>query len=339
MRNELKRRPLRTAIVGCGRMGQQHARSVAALGHTVSIVCDVDAARANGLSAQHPGCRAVTAPETISWDTVDAAFICTPPFARGPVEIAAASAGVALFLEKPIGLASSTGRAMLAAVRDSGVVSSVGYMNRYRSSVSRAREVLQAHAPLGFTANWVGAAYKVPWWGDPSLSGGQINEQCTHVIDLARYLVGEVTQVDAFSQPSPDGRGDASVAMLLRFDRGMLGTITCGCLAEEKQIGARIFTRTGQLALDGWDFKGSASGAHRDVFEGPGQDDVFVDECAAFLNAVAMRDRSGIRSDLEDALKTQEVVDAVVASLAARRAERSTGNRTEKESNHALISA
>lgn len=330
---------MKVAIIGCGRMGQQHAKSTAALGHQVSMACDIDPERARALAARHSGCEALTDPTAIPWRSVDAAFVCTPPFARGPLEIAAARAGVGLFLEKPIGLSASTGRDMLAATLEAGVVTSVGYMNRYRASVRRARAALQTVAPLGFTAHWFGAAYKVPWWSDPALSGGQINEQCTHVIDLARHLVGEVAEVEAISQPHPSHAGQASVALLLRFERGVLGTITCGCLANEKQIGARVFTSRGQLALEGWDFQLSPAPPH-DEFEVLASGDVFLDECAAFLAAVETGDRSGIRCDLEDALRTQGVVDAVRAALSGQGRRRPSALPTlDEEPNHAAVSA
>jgi predicted dehydrogenase len=307
---------MRIAIVGCGRMGLTHAKNAAVLGHRVSIACDPDTARAAALAAMVPGCEAVADPAAIDWNEVDAAFICTPPFARGPVELYAAKARVPLFLEKPIGLSATQMLSALAAVRETSTITSVGYMNRYRRSVRRARAALQDERILGFAAHWVCAAYRVPWWGDPARSGGQLNEQCTHLVDLARHLAGEVDEVDAISQPAPEGTGSASTAILLRFRSGALGTILCGCLASEKQIGLRVFTPKGQISLEGWDFKFGDAEAQ----------DVFLDECAAFLNAVESGDASAIECDLAEAMKTQHVVDAIAAALRGReRGEREAG--------------
>jgi myo-inositol 2-dehydrogenase / D-chiro-inositol 1-dehydrogenase len=309
---------LRIAIVGCGRMGLSHANSAARLGHRVVAACDLDAARAAALAAAHPGCEVLTDSAGIRWDEVDAGFVCTPPFARGPVELFAAKAGVPLFLEKPIGLSATQCLSALAAFRESGTLTSVGYMNRHRGSVRRARAILEAERVLGFTAHWICAAYRVPWWADPTLSGGQLNEQCTHLIDLARHLGGEIEEVDAIAQAAADDRGTAAVSMLLRFRSGALGTIICGCLANEKQIGLRVFTPKGQISLDGWDFRWSPSAAFGD---GSGLDpgeDVFLDECRAFLEAVASGDGSGVLCDLAEAMRTQRVVDAVQSALRGR---------------------
>jgi myo-inositol 2-dehydrogenase/D-chiro-inositol 1-dehydrogenase len=308
---------LRVAVVGCGRMGAQHARSTALLGHRVTLTCDVDLARAAALATDHPECVAFADPAAVPWNEVDAVFVCTPPFARGPVELFAAAAGVPIFLEKPIGLSAAQCAEVLAAVRRAGLISSVGYMNRYRPSVQRARTLLSGEPPLGFTGHWFGAAYRVPWWGDPALSGGQLNEQCTHLVDLARHLMGEVAEVTALSQPAPGGAraAAASVAVALRFESGALGTIACGCLAREKQIGCRVFTASGQIGLEGWDFRWAPSPAFGDGAD-LAADDPFVAEAAAFLDAVVTGDRGGIRCELAEAMRTQRTVDAIADALA-----------------------
>jgi len=305
---------LRIAIVGCGRMGLHHARSATQLGHRVATACDVDPARAAALAANYPGCEAISEAAAIRWSEVDAAFICTPPFARGQVELAAAQAGVPFFLEKPIGLSAAQIHPTFAASRERRLITSVGYMNRYRGSIRKAKSLLEGETALGFVGHWVGAAYRVPWWGDPALSGGQLNEQCTHLVDLARHLVGEIAEVEAFAQPG-EGAGTAAVSILIRFRSGALGTVICGCLANEKQIGCRVFTPRGQIAFEGWDFKWSPSAAFGDGSDLDPLEDVFVAECAAFLDAVRTGDAGSIRCDLAEAMKTQQAVDAVRAAL------------------------
>ncbi len=296
-------------------MGLQHARNASALGHTIAVVCDVDAARAAALAAAHPGCTAVTDPGAVPWDEIDAGFVCTPPFARGAVELFAARAGVPLFLEKPIGLSALQLLSTLSMVLESGAITAVGYMSRYRGSVHRAKQILEGETVLGFVAHWVCAPYRVPWWGDPGLSGGQLNEQCTHLIDLARHLVGDVAEVHALAQPGAVTGSTTSASLVLRFRSGALGTILCGCLAQEKQIGCRVFTPRGQIALEGYDFRWTPSSAFGDGQDLDPEEDVFVAECAAFLEAVRTGDTRAIRCDLAEAMKTQRVVDAARAAL------------------------
>jgi predicted dehydrogenase len=318
-------------------MGLQHARNASRLGHRISVACDPDSARASALAGNHPGCEALADAAAIRWGEVDAGFVCTPPFARGPVELFAAQAGVPLFLEKPIGLSATQCLSALAAFRHTGTITSVGYMNRYRASVRRMRSLLEGETVIGFAAHWVGAPYRVPWWGNPALSGGQLNEQCTHLIDLARHLVGEVVEVNAFAQPSPEANGGtAAVSILLRFRNGSLGTVICGCLAQEKQIGCRVFTPRGQLVLEGWDFKWSPSAAFGDGSDLDPLEDVFVAECAAFLDAARSGDARLIRCDLAEAMRTQRVVDAARAALGGSGPQPIAPERTVGETSHAI---
>lgn len=306
---------LRIAVIGCGRMGAQHAQTAARLGHRIAVACDLDGARASALASRFDRCQVLTDAAAVPWSALDAGFVCTPPCARGPAELAAALRGIPLFMEKPVGVSAEQCRPALAAFRARGTITSIGYMNRYRASVQRARRLLAGEAALGFVGHWVGAPYRVPWWADPALSGGQLNEQCTHLVDLARYLVGEIVEVSAWAQPMPERPGaNAAVSVMLRFEMGALGTILCGCLADEKQIGCRVFTRRGQLILDGWDFKLAATSGTTPGAENCSTD-VFGEEAAAFLSAVQSGDRKGIHSDLADALKTQRVVDAAAAAL------------------------
>lgn len=328
---------LRVAIIGCGRMGTQHARVAARLGHRVAVVCDTDPARASLLAQTHPHCTAVADPGEIRWSALDAGFVCTPPFARGLAELMAAQAGVPLFLEKPIGLSASQCLPALRLIRASGTITSVGYMNRYRGSVQRVRDFLETEPALGFVGHWVGPAYRVSWWADPALSGGQLNEQCTHLIDLARYLVGEITEVGAFAQRSPEDEArNAAVSVLLRFQNGALGTVLCGCSAREKQIGCRIFTPRGQLTLEGWDFRLAPIVQLGDLPGAAGEEDVFFAETSAFLAAVQSGDARAIRCDLADAMRTQRVVDAARAALIGGDRRAIGPERTMEEASHAF---
>jgi predicted dehydrogenase len=298
-------------------MGKQHAATCQRLRADVRLVCDPDLNRARELAGQFDGARAVESSEAIDWSDVDAAFSCTPPFARGPAECAAARAGVALFMEKPIGLSLATGVEIAGAAREGGGITAVGYMNRYRNSVRRAKQWADEAGVLGAVIHWVGAIYRVPWWGHKELSGGQINEQCTHAFDLLRHFCGEIVEVSAMSQPGPAEAAediDAATAVVCRAKSGTLGMLYASCAAEAKQIGMYVFTKARQISLDGWNLE------LRDSDVAP-QSDVFGDEATAFLEAVETGDRRGILSDLADALRTQAVVDAAVRALETRRSE------------------
>jgi myo-inositol 2-dehydrogenase/D-chiro-inositol 1-dehydrogenase len=313
----------RVAVVGCGRMGL--LRMEGALRHGASVVAayDDNADAAAALAAKAPGCRTLSDPGELDWGGVDAVFVCTPPAARGPVETRAAREGRAVFVEKPVGLGAAQLESFRRAASDGAVLTAVGYMNRYRASVREAREALRGAAVLGAAGNWVNASYAVPWWGRRELSGGPVNEQATHLVDLARYLVGEVRQVQAIVSEHPERPGIAgSAAVTLAFDSGVLGSLFYSCRATVKEIGFRVFTADGAVRLDGWDLaRVDPDGAPASPAPSADRYQVFHDETAAFLTAVAGGPRDAIRCDLEDAVRTQHVVDAVHRAAASGRTE------------------
>ena len=202
---------------------------------------------------------------------------------------------------------------MLEALKVSGVVNAVGYMNRYRNSVGEARRLARERGVLALSCNWVAGRYGVWWREQEELSGGGLNDEATHLVDLARYLVGEIVEVEAVRDLGNDGPSMVgTVAGVLRFELGRLGTLLYNGKASGKQIGLRLHTPAGELRLDSWDFDlihddrelcGRPLGSDRD--------DIFRIEVKAFMDAVGGSGRSTIRSTFADAVKTQQVVDAL----------------------------
>ena len=309
---------LRIAIIGCGRMGREHARAATLLGAHVSLLCDLDHAVANRLADEYAQSRALQNWREINWRDIDAVFVCTPPSGRGPVERSAAEAGVPIFMEKPVGISAEQCMGLHRMLKAAPVINAVGYMNRYRSSVLQARAFLERSEPIGITCNWVGTPYRVGWWLQRTHSGGPFNEQATHFVDLCRFLMGEVVEVSALARNSDAHAGiDDTITVTMRFANGTLGTLLYSCRAAGKQIGLEVFTSAGNMRLEGWDLKLTGAGQ-----ESAGPDDVYAKEDAAFFEAIAVADQSLIYSSLADAVQTQLVVDAIHTSLTSRRSER-----------------
>ena len=293
---------LRVGIIGCGRMGRERARCVSSLGHVVHTVFDVDDERCRELAAQY-GAHSVIRLEDCFRADLDAIFICTAPGTRGTVEIKCIQQALPIFVEKPIGISATGCEELLLKLEQRPVVNAVGYMNRYRASVLLAQEILRESNILGFSAQWVCKRYNVSWWQDERTSGGPHNDQATHLFDLGRFLIGEVAEVQSlFVSPS-------RVATLFRFEGHALGTAFYSCEGSEKDIGMRIFTTQGSLALEGWDFRIIANSVDGRLADNDGQD-VFLEETSAFLGAVRSGNQDAIACSFADAAKTQRVLDA-----------------------------
>ena len=166
---------------------------------------------------------------------MDGVFVCVPPSYRGPVELQCLANSIPLFVEKPIGLSVKHIVPLLEQAKRVGVVNAVGYMNRYRNSIRLAKKVLSSRKVLGISCVWVGKRYRVPWWIEPNLSGGPFNEQATHVLDLCRFLLGEIESVTALAAPvATAGDPEFGVAVAMRFIDGPVGTYFIAVKREKR---------------------------------------------------------------------------------------------------------
>lgn len=294
---------LRVALLGCGRMGTIRARWVRAAGALVSCTFDVDRERAAALAGGTA--RVLERVDQLPLAELDAVFVCTPPDERGSVESACVAAGVPFFVEKPLARHLDDVAPLVRAVRESGLVTGVGYMNRQRHSVERARAFAASGTVLSIVAQWAGGRYQRDWWLDPTRSGGPFNEQGTHLVDLVRHIGGEVVEVA--SLPRREHSDDATAATL-RLASGAIATLVHSCASNTKSIGLSVVTTDGAHRLDGWDFDDGVDPPEVD------RDAVFGRETDAFLAAVRAKDPSLVRSDVLDAARTQAVVDAILES-------------------------
>jgi myo-inositol 2-dehydrogenase / D-chiro-inositol 1-dehydrogenase len=302
-------------------MGRERARASTVLGAKVTSLCDSDPARALALANQYPGSHVCSDAKEIDWSGMDAIFVCLPPGTRGPIEMEAIRFGVPFFIEKPIGTSTGQCISLLEALRSRPVIHSVGYMNRYRDSVLRIRRLLATGEPLGLICYWVASVYGVPWWLRPTDSGGPFNEQGTHFIDLCRYLLGEIVQVTAHTPNStmPADLADTVIA-LLEFSSGILGSVFYSCRASVKQISFKVFSAEATLSLEGWDLRFLDSQTTQ-LPSPPAREDVYLKEVSSYFEAIRRSNQSLVKCDLEDAARTQLVVDAILRSLSSKRPE------------------
>jgi len=298
--------PLSIGIVGCGRMGRQHASTCAKLGHRIAFVSDTASECAEALAADCNGAKVVTDAENIAWECIDAVIVCTPPAARGPIECRAAQTGTAFFAEKPIGLHSDQVKGVWEALRGSSAIHSVGYMNRYRESVRRARQALTGKEVIGLSASWAAGKYSKPWWGNKDQSGGPFNEQCTHFVDLFRYYLGDIDEVVAIAD-SPDDLHSAAV--VCRFKSGVCGSLLYSCQSQTKQMSFTILCRDGSIELSGYDlmFAGSCQPVTA----------AWSAEMETFCHAVQEQRQDVVESSFHDAVQTQLTVDAIGEATAS----------------------
>ncbi len=169
--------------------------------------------------------------------------------------IAAAEAGKHVFCEKPLGRTAEEAKMMLDAVEKAGVKHMVAFNYRFVPAIMQARKLIESGA-LGQIYHWR-AVYLQEWGMDREMpiswrfqkevaGSGALGDIGAHVIDLARFLIGEPTSVAGKARTwlpqRPDGAGgmakadvDDSFVSIMEFDNGALGTIEATRFAQGRK--------------------------------------------------------------------------------------------------------
>lgn len=144
--------------------------------------------------------------EAVADPEIDVIDIATPNDLHADIAIAAAKAGKHIICEKPLAPTAEDAKRMLDAVTKAGVVSAVAFNYRRTPAVALAKRFINEGA-IGTILNFRGT-YLQDWSADPnsplswrfqrSIAGsGAVGDIGSHVVDLARYLVGEISQVNS----------------------------------------------------------------------------------------------------------------------------------------------
>ncbi|MGH2370077.1 MAG: Gfo/Idh/MocA family protein, partial [Chloroflexota bacterium] len=304
----------RIAIVGAGRRGIAHGRAATRYPNAqIVAVCDPDTARAEQLAGElgaqpYPNHRAA-----LEAERPEVVYLTSPPPTHTEQALDALDAGCALLIEKPVALEMGQVEQIGRAAEAAGKLVVVCQQHRYSAAADRARELLQGrqvglfHSYLyrqkpDIRGNWRRS------WG-----GGHIVENQIHPIDLARYLLGEVSTVfaqyaDHVLAGTEDWDNWDSYSVTLRFASGTVGSIatTYAAFPRIPQNSAMDIVADGLVLRYHWGRLEvfSPDGRTESV---PVEDDPTATIGREFLRAVETGDRSGLRQDYADAARTLAV--------------------------------
>jgi predicted dehydrogenase len=214
--DETMTKTLNIAMIGGGFMGKAHALAYAAMPMFFwpapaiphrKVVVDVTADLAEtarqryGFDEAADDWRSVIARQDI-----DAIDIVTPNDSHAEIAVAAAQAGKHIICEKPLARTGDEAKTMLDAVEKAGVIHMVAFNYRRTPAVALAKKYIE-EGRIGNILSFRGT-YLQDWSADPNgplswrfqkkvAGSGAVGDIGTHVIDLARYLVGEITAVNS----------------------------------------------------------------------------------------------------------------------------------------------
>jgi predicted dehydrogenase len=189
------------AIIGCGLIGQKRARALA--GCSLVACCDKDLARAEQLARKFPGAKA-----ECDWTKAAAnpdaeiVVVATTHDQLACVARMAAAAGKHVLIEKPGARRAEELDPVLREAERSGVRVRIGFNHRYHKALQQAHkifcegvlgEMMYVRARYGHGGR---PGYDREWRADPNISGGgELLDQGSHLIDLARWFLGDFTDV------------------------------------------------------------------------------------------------------------------------------------------------
>ncbi len=222
---------LRIGVVGAGAIGRRHARYCVEEPATVLVgIADpasATAALAREFDVPHYG----SLEDMLDAQRVDGIIVAVPTQLHREVALTAIRRGIAVLIEKPITEHPDDAAALIEAANATGAKILVGHHRRHNPIVQQARDIVRGELGRLLAVNVLWAVLKPDSYFEPRwrrvAGAGPVLTNLVHDIDLLRFMCGEIVNVTAQAGRSARGHEiEDTVAVLLRFEDGALGTIT-----------------------------------------------------------------------------------------------------------------
>lgn len=357
-------------LVGAGFMGKAHSNAWLRVADFFDVpltphlhsVCGRDEAEVTAFARRFHWQNEVTSWEQlIDAKDIHAVDICTPNNLHLPVTLAAADAGKHILCEKPMARSTEEAEKMYDAVTRAGVVHMMIFNYRFVPAIRLASQFICEgkigeirHFNAVYYQDWLtDPTFPITWRHDAEASGsGAHGDMNAHIVDLARFLVGEFQSVTGarktFTQERPlrSGKGkgkvttDDATSFLATFGNGALGSFQATRMAPGRKnyLRLEIFGSLGSLSfnlerLNELNFcpadSHSADRGFRNILvtdpDHPyvnawwppghtlGWEHTFIHQLKEFLQAIGSK--KSATPDFYDGLRCQQVLDAVMVSV------------------------
>jgi predicted dehydrogenase len=267
--------------------------------------------------------------EVICYPDVDIVIVATTNDSLAEITLAAVQAGKHILVEKPAGRRSAEIEPVIIAARQANRFVRVGFNHRYHPAFRKARELFEAGAlgEMMFIRGRYGhggrIGYDKEWRADPKLSGGgETIDQGVHLIDLARWFLGDFSEVTGFA---PNYYWDMPVDdngfMLLKTPRQRVAFLHVSCTEWKNLFSLEIYGKSAKLHIEGL---GGSYGVERlsyyrmlpemgppetTIWEYPGGDNSWQLEFSEFLEDIRLGRTPA--ANLKDARAALEVVEKI----------------------------
>lgn len=319
---------LKIGLIGCGGMMSGHARGFEKMDDIeVVAVADPIEERRNAMSARFGGTARKYVDHRAFYDgekALDAVVIAVPPAEHKGIEEEAIARKWHFKVEKPMTLDPAQGKKIAEDVERLGLVTAVGFQDRYMEITDRMKDELCGTDVALIHGTWAGGIPGVAWWRTKDTCGGQLLEQNIHIVDLIRFLFGEYESVYALKtngvvkdSDCPGYNVEDSSTAVFRMKSGATATLFSACYL----ISGGVSVDNGLVALGRQ--KSIAYSLRQKVRFITGASDLcylhkndqIFDSDVAFFNAVRKSDPTAVRSPYGDALKSLNACFAANESM------------------------
>jgi len=245
-------------IIGCGLIGRKRANALG--GRRLAACADLDRSLAAALAASASDCLATDDwREVVNHDDVAAVIIATPHHMLAEICAGAIDAGCHVLVEKPAARNADELRPLLRLAEEKKVLVRVGFNHRYHRAVQKMREIIDSGAlgSLMFLRARYGhggrVGYDREWRAQPLLSGGgELIDQGVHLIDLARWCLGDFVSIEGIAQTCYwDMPVDDNAFLMLRTAKEQTAFLHASCTEWKNTFSWELSGKNGKVQIDG----------------------------------------------------------------------------------------
>jgi len=319
---------MNVAIIGCGLIGSKRAKELSAC--NLVVCADKVLSQAQKLAGFYPQCTATDDWQQITnMHEVDIVIIATPHNSLAEITLAFVRSGKHVLVEKPAACLASDLDIIIEEAKKNNVLVRVGFNHRYHRALRKAKAIINDGliGELMFLRARYGhggrVGYDREWRAIPELSGGgELIDQGMHLIDLARWYLGDFAHIDGFANTYFwDMPVDDNGFLLLKTAKKQVAFLHASCTEWKNLFSFEIYGKFGKLDINGL---GGSYGVERltfykmsaemgppetTIWEYPMADDSWKVEFNEFLEDIKLNRQP--EAGLKDARAALQIVEKV----------------------------
>jgi predicted dehydrogenase len=320
----MNKQKLRFGLVGTGGIAKAYVDAFRISSTaTLVAVADIRKEAADSLASDLDECLSFGSCEVmIDSVMLDAVVICTPPSTHESISIQFLRRGIHVLCEKPLTIGSASARRMLHVAEISGAQLTMASKFRYVDDVNRAKELIDSGSigDLILFENFFTSKVDMSerWNSRPELSGGGVLiDNGTHSLDLTRYFLGPLLNVQVVEGKRVQGLPvEETVRVFIKSTGGAMGNIDLSwSINKELESYINIYGTEGTIRIGWKESKLKRSGQNDWTVFGHGYDKVkaFASQIENFSRAA--KGLEPLRITPADSLASVEAIEAAYEAL------------------------